>query len=163
MLFEIKHFYKKEYELGLWALSLIQDKYHIAMDEDEAGFIAMHIVSSEIGRNISDVYEMTNFIQEILKLVKDYFQRDFDEESLAYYRFATHLKFFGLRVFNQSKHNQDDSLNNDLLEIMKEKYVKPYLCALEIKSFIERKYQYELEDEEILFLTIHVAKIISNK
>lgn len=46
---------------------------------------------------------------------------------------------------------------------MKEKYVKPYLCALEIKSFIERKYQYELEDEEILFLTIHVAKIISNK
>ncbi|MFR7592117.1 MAG: BglG family transcription antiterminator LicT [Longibaculum sp.] len=163
LLFEIKHFYKKEYELGLWALSLIQDKYHIAMDEDEAGFIAMHIVSSEIGRNISDVYEMTNFIQEILKLVRDYFQRDFDEESLAYYRFATHLKFFGLRVFNQSKHHQEDSLNNDLLEIMKEKYVQPYLCALEIKNFIEKKYQYELEDEEILFLTIHVAKIISNK
>ena len=163
LLFEIKHFYKKEYELGLWALSLIQDKYHIDMYEDEAGFIAMHIVSSEMGRNISDVYEMTNFIQEILKIVREYFMLQFDEESLSYYRFITHLKFFGLRVFNQTKHNQDDSLNNDLLEIMKEKYVKPYLCALEIKSFIERKYQYELEDEEILFLTIHVAKIISNK
>lgn len=46
---------------------------------------------------------------------------------------------------------------------MKEKYVQPYLCALEIKSFIERKYDYSLEDEEVLFLTIHVAKIISNK
>lgn len=57
----------------------------------------------------------------------------------------------------------DESLNNDLLEIMKEKYVQPYLCALEIKSFIERKYDYSLEDEEVLFLTIHVAKIISNK
>lgn len=98
LLFEIKHFYKKEYELGLWALSLIQDKYHIDMDEDEAGFIAMHIVSSEMGRNISDVYEMTNFIQEILKIVREYFMLQFDEESLSYYRFITHLKFFGLRV-----------------------------------------------------------------
>ena len=47
--------------------------------------------------------------------------------------------------------------------MMKEKYVQPYLCALEIKSLIERKYDYCLEDEEVLFLTIHVAKIISNK
>ncbi|MEG0684726.1 MAG: PRD domain-containing protein, partial [Coprobacillus sp.] len=75
----------------------------------------------------------------------------------------THLKFFGLRVFNQTKHVQDESLNNDLLEIMKEKYVQPYLCVLDIQRLIENKYQYYLEDEEILFLTIHVAKIISNK
>lgn len=163
LLLEIKHFYKKEYELGLWALSLIEAKYHIRMDDDEAGFIAMHIVSNEVGKNISDVYEMTSFIQDILELVKDYFHRDFDEESLSYYRFVTHLKFFGLRVFNQTKHNHDESLNNDLLEIMKEKYVHPYLCALEIKNFIEKQYHYYLEDEEILFLTIHVAKIISDK
>lgn len=163
LLLEIKHFYKKEFELGLWALSLIEAKYQIHMDDDEAGFIAMHIVSNEVGKNISDVYEITNFIQNILELVKNYFHRDFDEESLSYYRFVTHLKFFGLRIFNQAKHNQDDSLNNDLLEIMKEKYVHPYLCALEIKDFIERQYRYYLEDEEILFLTIHVAKIISDK
>ncbi|WP_028042985.1 BglG family transcription antiterminator LicT [Candidatus Stoquefichus massiliensis] len=163
LLLEIKHFYKKEFELGLWALSLIEAKYHIRMDDDEAGFIAMHIVSSEVGRNISDVYEMTEFIQGILELVKSYFQKDFDEDSLSYYRFVTHLKFFGLRVFNQTKQHQDESLNNDLLEIMKEKYVQPYLCALEIKNFIERKYSYYLEDEEVLFLTIHVAKIVSHK
>lgn len=163
LLLEIKHFYKKEYELGIWTLSLIEAKYQIHMDEDEAAFIALHIVSSEVGKNISDIYEITNFIQEILELVKDYFHKEFDDESLSYYRFVTHLKFFGLRVFNQTKHIQDDSLNNDLLEIMKEKYVKPYLCALDIKRLIENKYQYYLEDEEVLFLTIHVAKIISNR
>lgn len=163
LLLEIKHFYKKEFELGLWTLSLIEARYGIQMDENEAGFIALHIVSSEVGKNISDVYEITAFIQDILELVKNYFKKDFDGESLSYYRFVTHLKFFGLRVFNQTKHAQDESLNNDLLEIMKEKYIQPYLCALEIKDFIERKYDYGLEDEEVLFLTIHVAKIISNK
>lgn len=163
LLIEIKHFYKQEYELGIWALSLIEKEYNIKMSDDEAGFIAMHIVSSQVGKNIRDVYEVTNFIQEILMIVKTYFNRDFNDESLSYYRFVTHLKFFGLRVFKQVRTNQDKSLNNDLLEIMKEKYVQPYLCALEITTYIEKKYQYCLEDEEILFLTIHVAKIISNK
>lgn len=163
LLFEIKHFYKKEFELGVWTLELIKAKYGITMDESEAGFIAIHIVSSEIGRNISDIYEITTFIQDVLKIVKEYFNRDFDEDSLSYYRFVTHLKYFGKRVFAKIKQVHDESLNNDLLTLMKEKYVHPYLCVIEIKDFIERKYSYVLEDEEILFLTIHVAKIISNK
>ncbi len=163
MLFDIKHFYPKEFELGLLTLKLIEEKYHICMEEDEAAFLALHIVSSEVGKNISDVYEITNFILEIVDIVKKYSQLELDEDSLSYQRFVTHLKFFGLRIFNKTKLDDDASLNNDLLEIMKEKYVDPYLCASQIQAHIEKTYHYELDDEEVLFLTIHVAKIISKK
>lgn len=163
LLLEIKHFYKKEFELGEWTLELIKEKYNISMDEDEAGFLAMHIVSSEVGKNINDVYEITSFIYEILELVKNYFGIVFNEDSLSYYRFVTHLKFFGKRIFSKIQNNKNDSLNNDLLELMRSKYVQSYRCALEIKQYVEKKYQYHLDDEEVLFLTIHVAKIISNK
>ena len=163
MLFEIKNFYPKEFELGLLTLKLIKEKYGINMEEDEAAFLALHIVSSEVGRNISDIYEMTNFILEIIGIVKDYFKLELDEDSLSYHRFVTHLKFFGLRVFNKIKQVEDITLNNDLLEIMKEKYVESYLCTSKIQSHIEKTYHYELNDEEVLYLTIHVAKIISKK
>ena len=163
MLFEIKNFYPKEFELGLLTLELIKEKYGINMEEDEAAFLALHIVSSEVGRNISDIYEMTNFILEIIGIVKDYFKLELDEDSLSYHRFVTHLKFFGLRVFNKIKQVEDITLNNDLLEIMKEKYVESYLCTSKIQSHIEKTYHYELNDEEVLYLTIHVAKIISKK
>lgn len=163
MLFEIKNFYPKEFELVLLTLELIKEKYGINMEEDEAAFLALHIVSSEVGRNISDIYEITNFILEIIGIVKDYFKLELDEDSLSYYRFVTHLKFFGLRVFNKIKQVEDITLNNDLLEIMKEKYVESYLCTSKIQSHIEKTYHYELNDEEVLYLTIHVAKIISKK
>ena len=163
MLFEIKNFYPKEFELGLLTLKLIKEKYGINMEEDEAAFLALHIVSSEVDRNISDIYEMTNFILEIIGIVKDYFKLELDEDSLSYHRFVTHLKFFGLRVFNKIKQVEDITLNNDLLEIMKEKYVESYLCTSKIQSHIEKTYHYELNDEEVLYLTIHVAKIISKK
>ena len=163
MLFEIKHFYPKEFELGMLTLKLIGEKYGILMKEDEAAFLALHIVSSEVGKNITDVYEMTSFILEVTNIVKDYFQVEFEEQSLSYHRFVTHLKFFGIRVFNQTNQIVNESLNNDLLDIMKEKYVEPYLCVSKIQSYIEKIYHYDLNDEEILFLTIHVAKIISKK
>jgi len=163
MLLEIKHFYKKEFELGMWTLELIKSKYEIEMDENEAGFIAMHIVSSQVGKNIDDVYEITTFIQQIVELVKEYFDSEFDENSLPYYRFVTHLKHFGLRIFKKAKYPQDKPLENDLLQIVKEKYVQPYLCVIKLTSFIEKKYRYFLEDGEVLFLTIHVARIISDK
>ncbi|MCS4454285.1 PRD domain-containing protein [Clostridium botulinum] len=72
------------------------------MDEDEAGFIALHIVSAEVSNNIKDVYEITGFIQNITNIIKYYFNRDFNTDSYNYYRFITHLKFFGYRVFSKN-------------------------------------------------------------
>lgn len=132
------------------------------MPEDEAGFIAMHIVSSEVGKDMGDVYEITNLIQEVLSIVKLYFQVELDENSLSYYRFVTHLKYFGKRIFTKATQN-NDPLNQDLLEIMKEKYIQSYLCSLKIKTFIKERYNYVLESEECLFLTIHIAKVIQEK
>jgi beta-glucoside operon transcriptional antiterminator len=162
LLWEIKHFYKNEFEVGLYGLDLIEKRYSLRMKEDEAGFIALHIVSAEVSDDIQDIYEITGFIQNIVNIVKYYFKCDFDTESLDYYRFVTHLKFFGHRVFSK-KNNSKDTLNNNLLDLLKEKYVQQYLCSLKIKKFIEEKYYYYLDDDEILYITIHITKIISNK
>jgi len=163
MFFEIKHLYKKEFELGLWVLELIKKKYGIEMDEHEAAFIAMHIVSSEVGNTVDKMYEITTFIHAVINIVEVFFDEKFDENTLSYYRFVTHLKHFAFRLFKDTQYTQEESLNNDLLEILKEKYVKAFLCVLKIAGFIEKNYNYQLEDEEILYLTIHVAKVVSKK
>ncbi|WP_244834393.1 PRD domain-containing protein [Clostridium sp. BJN0001] len=160
LLWEIKNFYKNEYDIGLFGLSVIKEKCAVSMQEDEAGFIALHIVSSEISNDIQNIYEITGFIQSILHIVKYYFKFDFDTASLNYNRFITHLKFFGHRVFSK-KVNEKEQIKNNILDIIKEKYTNPYLCALKIKQFIEEKYNYYLDDDEILYLTIHIANLLT--
>ncbi|WP_308016514.1 PRD domain-containing protein, partial [Clostridium botulinum] len=54
-------------------------------------------------------------------------------------------------------------INNNLLDIIKEEYKESYLCSLKIKQFIEKKYYFYLNDDEILYLTIHIAKLISDE
>lgn len=162
LLWEMKHFYKVEYEIGLYGISLIENRYKLKVTEDEAGFIALHIVSAEISSDIQDIYDITGFIQNILNIVKYYFNYDFNVDSLDYYRFITHLKFFGHRVFSK-KEEKENRIENNLLDIIKEKYVESYLCSLKIKKFIEEKYYYYLDDDEILYLTIHITKLISSQ
>lgn len=165
LLWEMKHFYRVEYEIGLYAISLIESRCNLKVTEDEAGFIALHIVSAEVSINIQDVYDITGFIQNIQNIVKYYFKRNFDIESLDYYRFITHLKFFGHRVFSkkENKEEKEDRIENNLLDIIKEKYVEPYLCTLKVKKFIEEKYYYYLDEDEILYLTIHITKLINTQ
>lgn len=158
LLWEIKNFYKDEFEIGLYGLKLIQSVYQIEMQEDEASFIALHIVSAETNDNIHQTYAVTNFIQSITNIIKYHFNIEYDTNSLVYYRFITHLKFFSIRLFSQTP-NKRNSLKNDLLDMIKEKYVDSYLCSLKINKYIEEKYHYYLDNDEILYLTIHIAKM----
>ena len=46
-LWEIKKFYPKEFQIGLYALSVIKKRLGIELPEDEAGFITFHIINAQ--------------------------------------------------------------------------------------------------------------------
>lgn len=162
LLYEVKKFYKNEFEIGQYILSLIQQEYQIQMREDEAAFLALHIVGCEVSDHANQTYQITNFIHSMLDIVESYFQMELDSESLSYARFITHLKFFSLRVLEGKNETNSICGNNEILDIIKEKYVQPYLCASKMAGYIQRYYHYLLADDELLYLTIHVAKVIQN-
>lgn len=93
LLWETKRFYPDEYRIGQHALSIIAEKVGIILPEDEAGFIALHIVNAQMNEDMPVMINITKFIQDVLHIVKFHFGIEYDEESLAYYRFVTHLKF----------------------------------------------------------------------
>ena len=45
-------------------------------------------------------------------------------------------------------------------DMVKTKYKNAYYCVNEISNFIYRKYKYELSDEEKLYLTIHIERVV---
>ena len=51
LLWEIKNYYPEEYAVGIEALSIIVEKLNIVLSEDEAGFIAIHIVNAHHGED----------------------------------------------------------------------------------------------------------------
>ena len=159
LLWDIKNFYEIEYDIGLRALELIKNKFHIQLPNDEAGFIALHIVNVELDEdNMDHIFQVTKVIQEIMTIVKYHFHAEFDTSNVYYYRFITHLKFFALRLLKDNQFNEDEE--NELLDVVKDKYCTSYESVLKIKDFLEKKYNYTLQEDEIVYLTIHVHRVV---
>lgn len=159
MLWEIRNYYPTEFEIGEKVLDLVKEETGVGLKEDEAGFIALHIVNSETeDAKLEETMEITRIVQEITKVVRFHFGKEFDTDSVYYYRFITHVKFFAQRlVYKKTYSNSED---RSLLDIIKEKYRNSYLCVEKIADMIRKNYDYEISDEEKLYLTIHVHRIM---
>ena len=160
LLWDIKRFYKDEFYIGQKAVEMIAQRTNIILPEDEAGFIALHFVNAQMEENpdkVEDMYTITKVMQEISNIVKYYFNMEYDEDSVYYYRFVTHLKFFAQRLVTRKTYQEESE--DDLLDIIKMKYKNAYECVKVIKKFLVEQYDYLLSDEEMLYLTIHIARV----
>ena len=159
MIWDIKRFYEDEFEIGMNALDMIEELFKVRLPDDEAGFIALHIVNAEMDEsNMEQIIDITRIMQEISNIVKYYFRVEFDTNSVYYYRFITHLKFFAQRLFNKNEYKGQD--NDSLMELIKSKYEDAYACVQKVTDFIKNKYSYDLSEDEQLYLTIHIARIV---
>ncbi|MEH7354018.1 PRD domain-containing protein [Neobacillus drentensis] len=158
LLWDIQRFYPDEYEVGLLALKLIKERFDIRFPEDEAGFIALHIVNAEDKEDTQDIYQVTKIIQEISNIVRYFFKIEFDEKSVYFYRFISHLKFFAQRLMSENMHENEG--DEDLLDVIKLKYQNAYQCVEKIATFIKNNYNYTLTNEEKLYLTVHIHRVV---
>lgn len=104
------------------------------------------------------MYDLTKTMQDIMNIVKYYFKITFDEESVYFYRFTTHLRFFISRMQSNSTHIGET--DEELLEIVKLKYHNAYQCVQKIAAFLEENYHYAMSSDESLYLTIHIARLV---
>lgn len=155
LLWEIEKFYRSEYEMGLKALSIVAERTGVLLPKDEAGFLAIHLVTAEMDAKIGQAAVMPEIIQDMINIVQYSIGRKLDENSLSYERFITHLKFLLQRVVKGQVYKD---LDVTMLRAMREEYKKEYECALRIKGYLKAKMKFEISEEELLYLTMHIHR-----
>lgn len=160
LIFEIKRIYAKEFSVGKEAIEIVKRRFEIELPEDEAAFIAMHFVNVSMGENLSEAINATKIVKDILNIIRYYFAIEFHQEDLSYDRLLTHLKFFAQRVVSN---NQTLSNEDAFLEIVKEKYTEAYKCVQIIKEYSKNNHSYEATNAEVVYLTMHIQRLINVK
>lgn len=159
LLWDIQRFYQDEYTIGTYALDVIEKKFGVRLPDDEAGFIALHIVNAELSEgNLEDIYAITQIMQETMNIIRRTFNKDFDQQNVYYYRFMTYLRFFAQRLINKTTYQDEDDM--DLFEMIKKKYPSSYKCTERIKEFVKNRYHYDISGEEEMYLTIHIERLV---
>ncbi|EXJ23984.1 Beta-glucoside bgl operon antiterminator, BglG family [Alkalibacterium sp. AK22] len=159
LIWEIKRFYKVEYEIGLKAIELVENEMGVDLPESEAAAIALHIVNArQDDSDLRITIRMTELVQDIINIVHFYYGQTFDEDSFQYTRFITHLQYFARRLLNQERRESDDDF---LYEQIQKKYQKAFKCTERINDYLKKVEQTALTKDEQLYLAIHIQRVTS--
>ena len=153
---ETRKLYPQEYAIGIHSLQIIQELMGVSLPEAEATSIALHIINAEYDCDMEKTQGTLKIVQNSLNIVRYRLCVSFDEESLDYQRFLTHLLFFAQRVMeNKMLPDEEDFLYQNI----KRQQPQAFDCTLRIRDFIKKDYQIDLPAEELTYLCVHIARV----
>lgn len=159
LFWEVKKFYPQEFKVGLYGLGVMFDELNILFPEEEAGNIAFHLVNAQqYTDDMSTSTFITTVIKDVLNIVSYHFDVTLDHESLNYSRFVTHLQYFSQRLIEKIDTEADDGF---LFEQVRTTYHKEFECAGRIKNYIQKTFEREISNSELIYLTIHINRVIN--
>ena len=155
---EISYLYRKEYQIGLWALDRIEEMLKVRLPKDEAGLIALHIINSSTKASTQDISDTLIFIRGILDIIKEQFNITFDKENLDTTRLMTHLKFLANRVIYHENENIVEL--DDMYDLLISKKSECKSCIEEIDNYVQGKFGYKLSKQEKVYLLVHLLRCL---
>lgn len=155
-LIETEVLYPKEYEIARGVIELINERLNIEFPEGEVGFVALQIYSAITNRDITELNEHSRLINEVVGVIEENFEIEFDKNSIYFQRLIRHLFFLFERTKKGEILNEPDSLK----ELLKKEYIDSYKMAEEVIRLVEEKLDITITDGEIVYLTMHLNRLM---
>lgn len=150
--------YPAEMNAALESLKIIEKMTGTRLPRPEAGTLAMHFINDRIQIQNYESLDNTQIIEHCARIIEDSFAITLDRNSFNYSRFVTHLDFLIRRLLNNE---QIKSQNEEMYQQMSEKYPETLKCVMKIDDYIYEKIAINMNKEELLYLVIHVNRLIS--
>lgn len=158
MISEIRTMYRDEYKLALWSLNIIEQITGIRLDEDEVGYITMHIVNATMQSTTDKTTSILLFTKGVLDVIRQEFNIKLNPDQLDAARLMTHLKFLAQRIFQ----GESSELNEveDMYDLLIKKDDRLKNCIINVTTYIEQTFNYTLSRQEQVYLMIHLLKVV---
>ncbi|MDR2069089.1 MAG: PRD domain-containing protein [Spirochaetaceae bacterium] len=155
---ELKRFYPNEFRVGLMALDIIEKHFAIRLPDDEAAFVAFHLINAGTSVN-ANLEEELRLSKGILELIKNHFAVEFNEDSAAYDRLLIHLKYFSRRIFEKEAPGIG-KISGGLLYRLEAEMPGETSCVNAISVFVKDLCHYTIDDDEKSYLIIHLHSLL---
>ena len=160
-LYDIQYFYEKEMDIGNLALKMIRRYLKVNLPEEEAGNIALHFINAEA---LNEKDKEFNFSDTIIEEVTHLIEKELDirikREDFNYSRFVSHLQYLIKRKDTAGNASSD---NIKLCMEIKQEFPQIYQCVLKIRDYMAKKLEWELNEEEQLYLILHVNRLYARE
>lgn len=160
-LYDIEHLYEAEMEVGKKAIRYINKIKKIHLCGNEAFGIALHFINAEnIKKHSETGLDEKKIRDDITKIIEHAFDLKINRRSFNYSRFVTHMQYLLKR---QMKDTCISSENMRLFDSMIDEFPKTHDCVLQVKAYIKSELNWTLNNEELLYLMLHINRLCSRE
>ncbi|MDG5473898.1 PRD domain-containing protein [Jeotgalibacillus sp. ET6] len=154
-LLETKALYPYEYEIAKEVVKLFNERAHIYLPEGEVGFIALHIHSAMVNRDIHEINTHSQMIGKLIQIIEQQFEVKIDRESIDYMRLVRHIRYTIERVLRGEKVEEPEKIAS----LLKSEYPICYNLSWKLIKIMQQTLKQPVYDAEAVYLTMHLQRI----
>ncbi len=159
--YDFENLHPMEFQISRKILKMIEESFKIRLPKEETVGIGMSIINSEYDSISNQPNSDTNeIIEEITGIIEKEFEIKIERDSGNYARYMSHMQYLMERVHNKKV---ESSMNIKLYQAIMEEYPKASECANEISDYLIRRKRYKLNQDELLYLIIHINRLCSRE
>ncbi len=155
---DIRMLYPDEFALAEKSLITVEEMTGVKLPRPEAGTLALHFINDRIQAEAPSENPTDKAIERCAEMIERHFDLKIDRSSFNYSRFVTHLDYLIRRL---SRNEQIESSNLEIYEQLEKDYPQSFACANKLASYVEDYSGIEPNKEEIMYLVIHINRLIS--
>lgn len=153
---EVRYIYPKEIKIGEYAINLIKEKLGVELPQQEAAIITLHIVEYGLSSTQNSHEDNQTIIDHCTEIVESFMDIKIDRQGFSYSRFVSHMYYLFDRLSNDQTVN---SQNKNMFEKLVHEYPQAYRCSQKISE----KLGINLNNEELMYLIIHINRLSSRE
>lgn len=158
-LYEVPYLYHLEFIAGKVAVDYINEKLGVSLPPGEASLIALHFVNAKLNnKSVGDTLKFTQTVYKIVNIINYYFHIQVNTDTDSFSRFINHLKYLLIRC--QTNHDKSSQFNSVLEELVEKELLKNFACAKKIAALIQSEYTIPVSREEIIYLALHIERLL---
>lgn len=151
--------HRNEYQVGLFAINLINKKMQVLLPVSEATGIGLHFVDAEVGfDNQQKNREIADLVSNLEKIVQRIIGAEINQNTFTYSRFLTHLNYFCERVYENKLFSDEDQ--EGLYHDLAAKMPKEVEIINAFNKFVIKKFSLKITKQEKIYLIVHLHKVV---
>lgn len=152
---DLRIMYPDELKLAMGILKDVNKTFDVNLPPDEAGFLVMHIINGLNPQLDNRSNVLTDTILDTLNVIRDFYLISLKPEDLSTQRILVHIKLLLQRIMTGTQVDFKEEILYNVIE----DFPKAHQCALKIQDFIEKRLNAKINQQEIVYLTIHLNRL----
>jgi transcriptional antiterminator len=152
---ETKTLYPFEYNIAKEVVHLIATKTGTILPEGEIGFIALHIHSSIMNRNLSEINQDSQLVARLVRMIEEQLKIVINKDNIDYTRLVRHLRYTIERVKNGEKVEEPEKIS----ALLKEEYPICYNLSWKLIKIMQQALSKPVYNAEAVYLTMHLQRL----